>query len=136
MTPIAWDEKYRLNVKEIDDEHKNLFSLFNRLQEGIIIGKSRDELGTALLELIDNTILHFASEEKLLQQFSYIGFVEHKRAHDDLIAEAKELQEKFFQGKIELSDKVSVFLTDWLTDHILDMDKKYAPLFKSKGESK
>jgi len=136
MTPLNWDEKYSLNVKEIDDEHKNLFFLFNRLQEGIITGKSRDELGTALSELIDHTVLHFATEEKLMQQFSYIGFVEHKRVHDDLIAEAKEMQEKFLQDKIELSGKVSVFLTDWLKDHILDMDKKYAPLFKSKGESK
>ena len=95
MTPLKWDEKYSLNVKEIDDEHKNLFSLFNRLQEGIIAGKSKDALGTALLELIDHTVLHFATEEKLMQQFSYIGFVEHKRVHDGLITEAKELQNKF-----------------------------------------
>ncbi len=135
MTPLKWDEKYILNVKEIDDEHKNLFSLFNRLQEGIIAGKSKDELGTALLELIDHTVLHFATEEKLMQQFSYIGFVEHKRVHDGLITEAQELHQKFSKGNLSLSKEVSVFLSDWLTDHIVDMDKKYAPLFKSQGQS-
>ncbi len=130
MTPLKWDEKYILNVKEIDDEHKNLFSLFNRLQDGMNTGKSRAELEHALSDLIDNTVLHFATEEKLMQQFSYIGFVEHKRVHDALIAEAKELQENFSQDRIELSEQVSVFLSGWLTDHILDMDKKYGPLFK------
>jgi hemerythrin-like metal-binding protein len=70
-----------------------------------------------------------------MQQFSYIGFVEHKRVHDGLITEAKELQNKFSKGNLALSKEVSVFLSDWLTDHILDMDKKYAPLFKSQGQS-
>ncbi len=135
MIPLDWDEKYSLNVKEIDDEHKKLFSLFNNLQDGITTGKSNEELEKALSELIDYTILHFTTEEKLMQQFSYIGFVEHKRVHDDLIADAMELQEKFSQGRIALSEEVSVFLSGWLTDHILDMDKKYAPLFKSQGES-
>ena len=135
MTPIDWDEKYSVNVKEIDDDHKKLFLLFNKLQDGMITGKNNEELELALSELIDYTILHFTTEEKLMQQFSYIGYVEHKRIHDDLIAEAMELQEKFSQGKIALSEEVSVFLTAWLTDHILDMDKKYAPLFKSTGES-
>ena len=135
MPPIDWDEKFSVNVKEIDDEHKNLFLLFNKLQDGINTGKSNHELEQALSELIDYTILHFTTEEKLMQQFSYIGFVEHKRIHDDLIAEAMKLQEKFSQGKIVLSDQVSGFLTDWLTDHILDTDKKYGPLFKNKGVS-
>jgi hemerythrin len=135
MLPMDWDEKYSVHVKEIDDQHKNLFSLFNKLQDGMITGKGKVELEQVLSELIDNTVIHFATEEKLMQQFSYIGFIEHKRTHDNLIAEAKELQEKFSHGKIVLSEKVSVFLSDWLTDHILDIDKKYGPLFKNKGVS-
>jgi len=135
MIPIEWDEKFSLNVKEIDDQHKNLFLLFNKLQNGMKSEKSNEDLEKALSDLIDYTILHFTTEEKLMQKFSYIGFVEHKRAHDNLIAEAKKLQEKFAQGRIVLSEEVSVFLTDWLTGHILDTDKKYAPLFKSKGVS-
>ena len=42
MTPLNWEENYNLNVKEIDDEHRNLFVLFNRLEEGIITGKSQE----------------------------------------------------------------------------------------------
>jgi len=133
MIPIEWDEKYSVHVKEIDDQHKHLFLLFNTLQEGMRSEKDSKELEKELSDLIDYTILHFATEEKLMQKFSYIGFVEHKRTHDNLIAEAKELQEKYAQGRIVLSKEVSVFLTDWLTGHILDTDRKYAPLFKSKG---
>jgi len=135
MLPIDWDEKYSVNVKEIDDQHKNLLLLFNKLQDGVNTGKSKEDMGQALSDLIDHTILHFTTEEKLMKQFSFIGYVEHKRTHDALIAEAKELQEKFSQGKIVLSEEVSVFLSGWLTDHILDTDKKYGPLFQSKGVS-
>jgi hemerythrin len=135
MAPIEWDEKYSVNVQEIDDQHKKLFSLFNELQKGIASGNKRDALAQELSDLIDYTALHFATEEKLMQKFSYIGFVEHKRIHDDLLSEAKGLQKDFSEGKIELNEKTNIFLTDWLTDHIIDMDKKYAPLFKSKGAS-
>ena len=135
MLHIDWDEKYSVNVREIDDQHKDLFLLFNKLQDGVNSGKSREDQEQALSDLIDHTILHFATEEKLMKQFSFIGFVEHKRIHDNLIAEAKELQDKFSQGKISLSEEVSVFLSGWLTDHILDMDKKYGPLFQSNDVS-
>ncbi len=131
MSHIDWDEKYSMHVKEIDDQHKDLFSLFNKLQDSMMMGKSKEELEQILSDLIDSTIIHFNTEEKLMHQFSYIGYVEHKRTHDNLISEAKELQDKFSRDKIVLSEEVSVFLTDWLTDHILDIDKKYAPLFKS-----
>lgn len=135
MLPIDWDEKYSVDVQEIDDQHKKLFSLFNKLQDLMIKGKKKTELEQVLAELIDYTVIHFATEEKLMHQFSYIGYVEHKRTHDNLLAEAKELQENFIKDSIILAEDLSVFLTDWLTDHILDVDKKYAPLFKSKGVS-
>jgi len=135
MVLIDWDEKYSVHVQEIDDQHKKLFSLFNKLQNRMIKGKAKAELEQALAELIDFTVIHFATEEKLMHQFSYIGYVEHKRTHDNLLAEAKELQENFTKDRIILAEEVSAFLTDWLTDHILDVDKKYAPLFKSKGVS-
>ena len=135
MLPIKWDEKYSVHVKEIDNQHKDLFSLFNKLQNGMTTGTSKVELEQILTELIDNTVIHFATEEKLMQRFSYIGYIEHKRTHDNLIAEAKDLQEKFSHGKIVLSEEVSLFLSDWLTDHIIDIDKKYGPLFKSNGMS-
>ena len=133
MLPIDWDVKYSVNVQEIDDQHEKLFSLFNKLQVAMIKGKQKAELEQVLAELIDYTVIHFATEEKLMHQFSYIGYVEHKRTHDTLLAEAKELQENFIKDRIILAEEVSVFLTDWLTDHILEVDKKYAPLFKNKG---
>ena len=135
MLPIDWDEKYSVDVQEIDDQHKKLFSLFNKLRNLMIKGKKKSELERVLAELIDYTVIHFATEEKLMHQFSYIGYVEHKRTHDNLLAEAKELQENFTRDRIILAEEVSVFLSDWLTGHILDVDKKYAPLFKSKGVS-
>lgn len=133
MSLIRWEEKYTLDVQEIDEQHERLFLLFNELDDSIEHQKGNQVLMNQLNDLINYTRLHFTTEEKLMQQFSYVGYLEHKRVHDDLMDEALDLKEKFGKGQIELSGTVSNFLTGWLTEHILDMDKKYSALFKSNG---
>lgn len=133
MSLMTWDKKYSIEVAEIDKQHERLFMLFNKLHESMSAGKDKAILMKELSDLIDYTRVHFAAEEKLMKEFSYVGFVEHKRVHDDLIDEAISLKERYAKGEITLSTEVSRFLTSWLTEHILDMDRKYSALFKSRG---
>lgn len=133
MSLMTWGEKYSLDVQDIDEQHKELFALFNKLDSSIEAGKEKEVLIKELNDLIDFTIIHFVAEEKMMKEFSYVGYLEHKRVHDELIDEARALKEKYDKDQVELSGNASSFLTTWLTDHIIDMDKKYSALFKSKG---
>jgi hemerythrin len=133
MSFITWKDSMSVNVKEIDDQHKKLISLINELHEWIRAGEKKDILGDMLEELINYTKYHFSAEERRMKQFSYIGYVEHKHEHDDFTDKVMSLKEKYDKGQGALSEEVSSFLKDWLTNHILGTDKKYTPFFNSKG---
>jgi hemerythrin len=133
MSFITWEDTMSVNVKEIDDQHKKLISLINELHEWIQAGEKKDILGGVLEELINYTRYHFSVEERRMKQFSYVGYLEHKREHDDFTGQVLLLKEKYDKGTTALSSEVSSFLKDWLTNHILGTDKKYTPFFNSKG---
>ena len=133
MTIIQWNDKYSVNIAEVDEQHKKLIGLLNRLADAMCVGKGRDMVGGVLAEVLDYTVYHFSTEERLFQQYDYPGYQEHKRQHDDLTAKAKTFKEDFEGGKWMITIDVLNFLSNWLNDHILREDKKYAPYLKSKG---
>jgi hemerythrin len=73
-------------------------------------------------ELISCTVWHFRHEERLMLRYHYAGLAEHRSEHDDLIASAKELQEKIVQAAKPISSEEIEFLEHWLTGHILGAD--------------
>lgn len=133
MSFVTWEDSMSVNVKEIDDQHKKLISLINELHDGIQSGEEKEILGYVLEELINYTRYHFSAEERRMKQFSYIGYLEHKREHDDLTDQVLSLKGKYDRGESALSNEVSSFLKDWLTNHIKGTDKKYTAFFNSKG---
>jgi hemerythrin-like metal-binding protein len=84
------------------------------------------------MELINYTKEHFSSEEELMQQHNYPGYLAHKAEHDRLVKEAGALMEKHQSGAMSLSIETSTFLKKWLTNHILVVDKKYSSFFLDK----
>lgn len=133
MPFITWEDSMSVNVKEIDDQHKKLISLINELHEWKETGERKDILGDVLEELINYTRYHFSAEERRMKQFSYIGYLEHKRQHDDLTDKVMSLKDKHDKEGSAIAVEVSSFLKDWLTNHILGTDKKYSAFFNSKG---
>ncbi len=133
MSFVMWKDTMSVNVKEIDDQHKKLISLINELHGWIQAGEKKDFLGDVLEELTNYTRYHFSAEERRMKEFSYIGYLEHKREHDDFTDKILSLKEKYDRGEGALSSEVSSFLKDWLTNHIMGTDKKYTPFFNSKG---
>jgi hemerythrin len=130
---FIWNPTYETGIKSIDLQHKKLVDILNELYDAMGKGHANEMLGKILDELIQYTIVHFATEERLFKQHGYPEFVAHKKEHDDLTAQVKKLQADFKSGKITLSMQVATFLKDWLKVHILQTDKKYVAFLVSKG---
>jgi methyl-accepting chemotaxis protein len=122
---ISWNSSYALGITEIDEQHKKLFDLINRLYAGMKSGKATESLSHILKELVDYTVYHFGTEERLFEKYQYPGYLQHKKLHDDLTARVKEFEEKFDSGKVSVSVELMTFLKDWLQNHIMRTDKKY-----------
>ncbi|MBP7654135.1 hemerythrin family protein [Candidatus Dependentiae bacterium] len=131
MAHLVWTEELSVN-EEIDNQHKKLFEIFNQLHEKITIGETSMSLDN-LMELFDFTLEHFETEEKLFQKFSYPGFAEQKKEHDELTAKVMELQKKAEAGDLTISFDILNFLYDWLLNHTTKIDKKFAEFLKNKN---
>lgn len=130
MALFTWKDEYSVGVQLIDTQHKKLVDLLNSLHEAMAQGKGQNILGDILNQLALYTKTHFSTEEKYMQQFNYSNYTEHKKEHDDLIAQVTEIKTKYDSGQGLLTLKTMSFLKDWLTKHILGSDKAYAPCFK------
>lgn len=126
MPLIKWSDKLSVSMPDIDRQHQKLVDMMNRLNDAMLQGKGNDVLGAILKEMIAYAHTHFAYEERLMQQASFPGLADHRTIHQLFLAKAQDLKTDFESGKIGMSAKTMNFLSQWLTDHIMGEDKKYA----------
>jgi hemerythrin len=133
MSLFVWDSKYSVNIREIDQQHQKLFALFNQLYEAMQEGYGNDVVGKVLTGVLDYTAYHFAFEEKLFRQYGYADEAAHRAEHAKLTEQAKTLVQKLHAGQAHVTMATLKFLCDWLNNHILGSDKKFAPFLIGKG---
>lgn len=130
---MQWSQRLSVNIKEIDEQHKNWIKLLNDLHEAMKSGKGNEVIGNTLSGLVEYTKVHFAAEEKLMESYNYPDFVSHKRLHTDMAARVEYLETRYKSGQSVLSIDVMQFLKSWLSDHIMGTDKNYGPYLNRKG---
>jgi hemerythrin-like metal-binding protein len=134
MPFMTWNDKLSVGIAVIDEDHKKLVAMINELYDGIREGHGREALGGIFDRLIDYTRYHFAREEKLFDETAYSGAKKHKKEHGDLIRVVLKAREEFQSSQvIAPSLEMMGVLKDWLFDHILGSDQKYAPYLKTMG---
>lgn len=84
MDQIVWQDKYKIDVDFIDEEHKKLFSTMNRLLK-ISQDEEKSEWGCreGVKYLKNHTIEHFEHEEGYMRSIDYSDYEIHKRLHDN-----------------------------------------------------
>jgi len=133
MELISWKDSLNVGIVEIDEQHKKLVGLINKLFEAMANGKSSEIMQSVLSELSNYVLTHFATEEKLMKQLGYEDYEYHKQEHNYFIEKLNEFKIKFSSGKASISLELLNFLKDWLLKHIIGTDRKYIPLFKENG---
>jgi hemerythrin-like metal-binding protein len=133
MSLITWSDKYSVGVEEIDTQHKKLIQLINGLHDHMIAGDAKDIMGKVLDRIIEYTGFHFGTEERLMSEFAYPQSPAHLHEHKKLVDTAVDLQNKFRSGKAQITMETSIFLRDWLQNHILETDKLFGAYLNSQG---
>jgi hemerythrin len=71
--------------------------------------------------------MHFASEERLMEQTEFAGLAEHRAEHHRLLAQGLQLAHRLQYGEgVDLSSLLSFLRTSY-TEHIADLDQQYGP---------
>lgn len=135
-SPFAFTSKYHTGIEVVDQEHQRLFEIIadaNRVIHAELLHDKYDEIVRILSELRDYTQEHFHDEEACMEEMGYPGLLEQKKAHEAFIERLAEIdldsmddnQQEYLEGLID-------FLLNWLSVHILHMDKKIGEYANSK----
>jgi hemerythrin len=134
MSVIDWTDKLSVGIESIDQQHKVLIGLINKLNHAMAGGEASIAISDILDELTNYTEYHFEYEESLLVEFDYPNYQKHHGSHRELITQLEGLKLNFesdISGAIGL--EIMQFLQSWLTHHILKSDKAYSEFLTRKG---
>jgi len=134
---IEWSDEISVGIQEIDEQHKKLVNLINRLYDAMTLGEDKVAVAKDVLnELVQYTIIHFAVEECLFRIFEYPNYRAHCDMHEDLRNQVDEINKKVQNGERLITPELLFFLRKWITNHIMVEDKKYSPFLLKKGMKK
>lgn len=127
MALMTWTaEQYGTKVTVCDEQHKEIFRILNALHETTEKG-NRLAVGNLLDELINYVVMHFQTEQKMMESKGYPDLAVHKAEHDKVTATCADLQQKFHAGTAEVNQDTTRFVRDWLDNHIPTFDLPYGP---------
>lgn len=132
MALIMWDNKFSVEIPEIDAQHRILFDMINQLDKAISAGTANEEAVALLGALSDYAADHFSLEEGYLKQYEYPDLQGHHAEHEQFTAQVMRFDRGLKEGSGVPSSELMMFLKNWLTNHILFSDRKYMSLLKSK----
>lgn len=122
---IEWRDEFRTGIGSVDHEHKELIGLVNnviRLMDG---DHDRAAVLDALGDVNAKISAHFALEELLMRQASYVDFAPHKEDHENLLDEIRDIMDAFENGGYsEQRAEFVSHLTSWFVNHFSTMDSK------------
>lgn len=125
MAFFEWDNSIALGIPVIDEQHKSLFDLVNRLNEAIKSGNASEEAGVVIWKLITYVTEHFSEEERLMLSCNFPGLADHRKEHDQFVSRLREIQVDFIDGH-EMGLSILDFMVDWLVCHIKGTDQRYS----------
>ncbi len=121
---ISFSQEYQTGVAVIDEQHKILFELINRIEYEVTNGFPMS-LTSIIEELVQYTQYHFTTEEYLIQTYMPTIFETHRSQHNVFVAD---LQTLLADNPMELESihQIHNFVVKWIQQHILIEDMLYA----------
>lgn len=125
---FPWNPGFEVGIPAIDEQHKQLVILINRLVN-TLINKEPFEVSEAFRDLANYADFHFAAEEAIWKEtFQDDDWVaSHQQNHASFLPAIQAIQEKDAARPLhEIVENILRFLTRWLAFHIIDDDKRMA----------
>lgn len=126
MKSIEWRPEFSTGIAEVDHEHRALIDLINAtLTSCAGAAAGRSEIQAALGEINARTTAHFALEERLMTQLQYDQRREHKRDHERLLEDIREIMDSVDQGADFNQELFIASLSSWFSEHFRTHDARF-----------
>jgi hemerythrin len=137
MTVFWSDEKHSVGYDAIDNQHKELFLITNRLAEAEASPDSPERTRIIIANmkrLLAYCHFHFTTEEELLKANGYEELLDHCNRHRMFTGRIKFFLEEIRQKSNPRLKAILDELVDWIIFHIQGEDRSYANWFKAQGK--
>jgi hemerythrin len=134
MATLKWSSRHKLDVPEVDAQHRRWFGLTGAFLD---LAQSHQAdaavVEAALADAVDYAKQHFASEEALMRRvrFPESEYKRHCTMHKTFAARAESMAERWVLGQPVEATEVAAFMRGWLVGHILSADIKYIGFYLS-----
>ena len=127
-----WSDDYSLDIQAIDEQHKGFFEASHRLYDAILNCEGEKMVEESVAFLRDYADRHFQTEEGFMAAHAYPHLDQHKKLHteflevlDGLLADLE-----LFGPSQHLADRALEISQEWLINHIIEEDTRYAHYIK------
>lgn len=118
---LVFSDTHLLGVAEIDEQHRQLVRLVNRLNRAVNGEDDAGEVAALFARLFEATREHFDTEHRYMQQYGYPAMAVHDHEHQRLLDELSRMAADAAPGNELL---ILQRLKDWLLDHINGADRQ------------
>ena len=126
---LNWD--YALTTGDIllDNQHKYLFEILNRLGRAITDGQGEQNIAKLLDTLKFYADWHFEKEEMCMEIYHCPAADKNKKAHTVFIEKFDKFHQEYIEsgGSEDLALKIHESIFDWIVNHILRIDGELFP---------
>ncbi|MCB1906404.1 MAG: bacteriohemerythrin [Rhodocyclaceae bacterium] len=122
---VRWGSEFELGIDDIDDQHRELADVLDRLRLCMGQCAGAGELESLLGELEARTLHHFRYEEQAMTAAGFPGLEPHRANHRAFERRVSETHQLHRAGHLVELPTVSL-LQGWLFEHIERADREYA----------
>ena len=126
---VTWSDDFLVGNSTIDTQHKELVRLTNEFYAGVQMGGlvAKVYFMQTIKGAVQYVKTHFTDEEALMQKAGFPQYEEHKKQHENFVAEVTQ-QVKAFESEDNPDPAGFVeYLMNWVLKHIASSDKMYSP---------
>jgi hemerythrin len=133
MALIQWVDTLSVGIEEIDNQHKKIFEIINKINDALSQLENEKFLPAVFQDLVDYANNHLSTEEMYFEKFNYPEKDPHILAHKAYRDKIADFKKRWEESQSDVADEIVDFLENWWQSHIWNVDKKYAEFFHQHG---
>lgn len=133
MSLIQWVPALSVGVKEMDDQHKKVFEIINKINDTLTLSDDEKFLPDIFQDLVNYANVHLDREEFYFEKFNYPEKEAHVLAHKAYRNKIDDFRGRWEKGEPGIANEIVNFLDNWWQQHIYKMDKRYSSFFQEHG---
>jgi len=126
LMSVEWNESLFLSHDGMDDDHRQMAALINKLYLSIGESFGKEATCRAAQSLLDFARSHFDHEKKLMERYRYPDTLRHLWLHRELLDELHLLINRLEGSSANITTESIEFIDNWFTTHLRDSDAKLA----------